>query len=81
MIILLLLTDPSLYKYDECAEDEPECTLIEATSNGFKTLVDVPVELVKFICGKKMETKIRIERETNTQIKLPRLGIEGPVSE
>ena len=68
-----------MYKYDEYGEDEPDCTLIEATNNGFKTLVDVPAELVKFICGKKMETKLRIERETSTQIKLPRPGTEGPV--
>ncbi|XP_028401344.1 activating signal cointegrator 1 complex subunit 1-like isoform X2 [Dendronephthya gigantea] len=67
-----------MYKFDQYEEDEPECTAIEAVGSGFKTLVAVPVELVKFICGKKMETKLRIERETNTQIKLPRHGVEGP---
>ena len=68
-------------KFDQYEEDEPECEAIEAVGNGFKTLMAVPIELVKFICGKKMETKLRIERETNTQIKLPRPGIEGPAGE
>jgi hypothetical protein len=68
-----------VYRYDEYEEDEPECAMIQATGNGFKTSIDVAIELVKFICGKKMETKLRIERETNTQIKLPRPGFEGPV--
>lgn len=53
--------------------------MIEATNNGFRTSLDIAVELVKFICGKKMETKLRIEKETNTQIKLPRPGCVGPV--
>ena len=68
-----------MYRHDEYEEDEPECAMIQATGNGFKTSIDVAIELVKFICGKKMETKLRIERETNTQIKLPRPGFEGPV--
>jgi transposase len=70
-----------MYKYDEYEEDEPECAMIQATGNGFKTTVDVAVELVKFICGRKMETKLRIERETNTQIKLPKPGFQGPIGE
>ena len=40
---------------------------------------DVPSYYFKFICGKKNETRARIEKETKTQLKIPRPGQEGDI--
>ena len=53
--------------------------MVEETAHGFRTSLDVASELIKFICGRKMETKLRIEKETSTQIRLPKPGMEAPV--
>ena len=38
--------------------------------------MEVPSSLFKFILGKRAETKKKIEKETNTQILIPRQGEE-----
>ena len=43
--------------------------------------MQVPNSLFKFIIGKRAETKRKIEKETNTQILIPRQGEEGDVGE
>ena len=43
--------------------------------------MEVPSSLFKFILGKRAETKKKIEKETNTQIMIPRQGEEGDVGE
>lgn len=43
--------------------------------------MEVPSSLFKFILGKRAETKRKIEKETNTQIMIPRQGQEGDVGE
>ena len=65
--------------YNDDEESDEESISIETVPNGFKLCMDVPSQLVKFICGKKMENKINIERETKTKIELPEHGAECPV--
>lgn len=54
-------------------------SLVERTAHGFKTFVSVPSALVKFVIGKKWETKKKIEKETNCQIQIPKMGQEGAI--
>ncbi len=56
-------------------------TNIEETDNGFRLSLNIPSTYFKYIIGKKAETKKRLENETRTQIKIPRVGVEGKVGE
>lgn len=64
-------------------EDEACDTVesVEKTEQGYRLCMEVPSSLFKFIIGKKAETKRKIEKETGTQIMIPRLGQEGDVGE
>ena len=62
-------------------EDEACDTVesVEKTDQGYRLSMEVPSSLFKFILGKRAETKKKIEKETNTQILIPRQGEEGDV--
>ena len=62
-------------------EDEACDTVesVEKTDQGYRLSMEVPSSLFKFILGKRAETKKKIEKETNTQIMIPRQGEEGDV--
>ena len=64
-------------------EDEACDTVesVEKTDRGYRLSMEVPSSLFKFILGKRAETKKKIEKETNTQIMIPRQGEEGDVGE
>lgn len=64
-------------------EDEACDTVesVEKTDQGYRLSMEVPSSLFKFILGKRAETKRKIEKETNTQIMIPRQGQEGDVGE
>lgn len=64
-------------------EDEACDTVesVEKTDKGYRLSMEVPSSLFKFILGKRAETKKKIEKETNTQIMIPRQGEEGDVGE
>lgn len=53
--------------------------LVEKTGEGYRLCMEVPSLLYKFIIGKRGETKRKIEKETGTQIMIPRQGEEGDV--
>ena len=55
--------------------------LVEKTGEGYRLCMEVPSLLYKFIIGKRGETKRKIEKETGTQIMIPRQGEEGDVGE
>eukprot|EP00118_Oscarella_pearsei_P001944 m.8956 g.8956 ORF g.8956 m.8956 type:complete len:344 (+) comp20998_c0_seq2:30-1061(+) len=52
---------------------------VEQTKSGFRISIDVPSEFLKFIIGKKGDTKRKIERETKTRIQIPDRGSEGDI--
>lgn len=54
---------------------------VEKTEQGYRLCMEVPSSLFKFIIGKRAETKRKIEKETGTQIMIPRQGQEGDVGE
>lgn len=64
-------------------EDEACDTVesVEKTEQGYRLSMEVPSSLFKFILGKRAETKKKIEKETSTQIMIPRQGKEGDVGE
>eukprot|EP00794_Sanderia_malayensis_P011270 gene11270-12450_t len=67
------------YWEDEMCDDEESC-MVERTNQGYKVNVpDIPSFYFKFICGRKNQTKSRIETETKTKISIPRPGVEGDV--
>ena len=74
----------SNYLADRYLEDEPcddgETLSIVKTDRGYTAYCDdIPSYFFKFICGRKQENIFRIERETKTQIRLPKPGIEGEI--
>ena len=54
---------------------------VEKTEEGYKLCMEIPSLLYRFIIGKRGETKRKIEKETGTQIMIPRQGEEGDVGE
>lgn len=69
------------YEEDLIWEDEACDTVesVEKTEQGYRLSMEVPSSLFKFILGKRAETKKKIEKETSTQIMIPRQGKEGDV--
>ena len=55
--------------------------LVEKTAAGYRLCMEVPSLLFRFIIGKKGDTKRKIEKETGTQIMIPRQGKEGDIGE
>ncbi|XP_052783371.1 activating signal cointegrator 1 complex subunit 1-like isoform X2 [Mya arenaria] len=70
------IPDQSAYSDETCALDQ---ACLEETSDGYKTVVQAPSGLFKFIIGRKGETKQRLEVETRTKIRIPRQGQEGDI--
>ena len=72
---------PEVYWEDEqCDMEQENSSCIEKTDQGYLVhCVDIPSHYFKFICGRKNESKTRIEKETKTQIKIPRPGLEGDI--
>lgn len=65
---------------EERCDDQEEDAVVEQTNKGYTAYcAGVPSFYYKFVCGKRNETKNRIERETKTQIAIPRPGIEGDI--
>ena len=68
---------------DTAGWNDETCTLdiglVEETEDGYKSKIEAPSVLFKFIIGKKGETKKRLENETRTQIRIPRQGQEGDI--
>lgn len=63
-------------------EDDEACDVsesVERTEQGYRLSVEIPSSLFKFILGRRAETKKKIEKETNTQIMVPRQGEEGDI--
>lgn len=60
-------------------EDDEACDV--RTEQGYRLSVEIPSSLFKFILGRRAETKKKIEKETNTQIMVPRQGEEGDIGE
>ncbi|XP_070539083.1 activating signal cointegrator 1 complex subunit 1-like [Ptychodera flava] len=52
---------------------------IEETKRGFRLAIDIPSAFFSYIIGRKGQTKDRIERETRTQIHIPKIGKEGDI--
>ena len=60
-----------------CSLEEPCDQLdIRETDKGYSYTMDVPSAFFGLIIGKKAETKKKIERETQTQIIIPRSGTD-----
>ena len=72
---------PDVYWEDvPCDAEEVDSSFVEKTDQGYVVNCnDIPSYYFKFICGKKNESKKRIEKETKTQIKIPRPGLEGDI--
>ncbi|XP_077987756.1 activating signal cointegrator 1 complex subunit 1-like [Glandiceps talaboti] len=64
---------------DTYMDETCDVLAIEQTDKGFKLAVEMPSAFFSFIIGKKGQTKQRIERETRTQIYIPRMGHEGDI--
>ena len=65
-------------------ENDEACDVsesIEKTERGYRLSVEIPSPLFKFILGRRAETKKKIEKETNTQVTVPRQGEEGDIGE
>ncbi|KAK3698545.1 hypothetical protein QZH41_014471 [Actinostola sp. cb2023] len=60
-------------------EDEVCDDLVEETSKGFKSVLDIPSALYKFVIGRGGETKKRIEGDTDTRIFIPSQGEIGDI--
>ncbi|KAK6194383.1 hypothetical protein SNE40_000024 [Patella caerulea] len=54
-------------------------TKLEETDSGYRVSLSIPSPYFKFIIGKKGEMKNRLEKETKTQIKIPKQGQEGDI--
>ncbi|XP_029953477.1 activating signal cointegrator 1 complex subunit 1 [Salarias fasciatus] len=52
---------------------------IEQTDKGYRSAIDVPSVLYKYIIGKKGETRRRLESDTKTSISIPKQGVEGQI--
>eukprot|EP00795_Rhopilema_esculentum_P016623 gene16623-8053_t len=64
---------------DEQCDDE-EFLSVRKTADGYIAYcTDIPSYYFKFICGRKNESKSRIEKETKTHVSIPRPGREGDV--
>lgn len=66
------------------AWDDEACDafgLVEKTAAGYRLCMEVPSLLYRFIIGKKGDTKRKIEKQTGTQIMIPRQGEEGDIGE
>ncbi|XP_045201166.2 activating signal cointegrator 1 complex subunit 1-like [Mercenaria mercenaria] len=70
------IPDSSGWNDETCALDAPN---IEQTSDGFRTSICAPSGLLKFVIGRKGETKHRLEIETRTKIRIPKQGQKGDI--
>ncbi|XP_060565839.1 activating signal cointegrator 1 complex subunit 1-like [Ruditapes philippinarum] len=70
------IPDSSGWNDETCTLDTPD---IEQTSDGFQTAIQAPNGLLKFVIGKKGETKNRLEVETRTKIRIPKQGQKGDI--
>jgi activating signal cointegrator complex subunit 1 len=52
---------------------------VEEYSGGFRVRLDIPSAYYAYIIGKRGETKRRIEVETKTQIRIPKMGEKGEI--
>ena len=73
----ILLSTEAVNWEDESCEDG---VLVKQTAHGFTTAVPVPSALFKFVIGRRGETKKKIEKETSSQIQIPKMGQEGDIS-
>ncbi|XP_078613187.1 activating signal cointegrator 1 complex subunit 1-like [Branchiostoma floridae x Branchiostoma japonicum] len=64
---------------DMYADESCDIVPLQKTDRGYKLTLDLPSDLYKFIIGKKGETKKRLERETKTQVQIPKVGAGGEV--
>ncbi|XP_031565011.1 activating signal cointegrator 1 complex subunit 1-like isoform X2 [Actinia tenebrosa] len=53
--------------------------VVEETKSGFRTVMDTPSALFKFVIGRKAETKKKIEMETDTRLFIPSQGQAGDI--
>lgn len=72
------LAEPEFIWEDEACDAVES---VEKTEQGYKLSMEVPSSLFKFILGRRAETKKKIEKETTTQIMIPRQGEEGDIGE
>ena len=70
------IQDSSGWNDEICTLDTPN---IEQTSDGFRTSIQAPNGLLKFVIGRKGETKNRLEVETRTKIRIPKQGQKGDI--
>lgn len=63
-------------------EDETELEGVETLTGGrgFALKIAVPAAFYKYIIGRQGATKISIERETKTKIRVPQRGAHGDIS-
>ncbi|CAB3230920.1 unnamed protein product [Arctia plantaginis] len=66
------------YELDEGEEDEFEVVMVD--NSRYKTSLHVSKHYLGCIIGKKGSIKMRIERDTRTDIKIPRQGQEGDIT-
>lgn len=73
--------DTDLAVAENCYNDETcdAADNIEEYSGGFRIHLDIPGPCYAYIIGKRGETKRRIEAETKTQIRVPKLGEKGEI--
>ncbi|XP_006822825.1 activating signal cointegrator 1 complex subunit 1-like [Saccoglossus kowalevskii] len=70
----LFIADDDMYMDESC-----DVLPIEETSRGYRLAFEIPTAFFSFIIGKKGQTKQRIERETRTQIQIPKMGKDGDI--
>lgn len=73
--------EPDFDMLAECDNDEI-CDAgldLEEFSGGFRLRLNYPSAFFKYIIGKRGETKRRLETETRTQIRIPKVGQEGEI--
>ncbi|XP_075992432.1 activating signal cointegrator 1 complex subunit 1 [Anticarsia gemmatalis] len=69
------------YKYDlDEGDEDDEFEVIMVDNSRFKTSLHVSKHYLGSIIGKKGSIKSRIERDTRTEIKIPRQGQEGDIT-
>ncbi|XP_031570502.1 activating signal cointegrator 1 complex subunit 1-like [Actinia tenebrosa] len=70
------------YEQDEMNYEDETCDasdVVEETKSGFRTVMDTPSALFKFVIGRKAETKKKIEMETDTRLFIPSQGQAGDI--
>ena len=66
------------WEEEQC--DDEEFLSVRKTADGYIAYcTDIPSYYFKFICGRKNESKCRIEKETKTCVSIPRPGREGDI--